>query len=338
MSTSSPYSNLPPGSGPDGGTLLGFLASIGALVVFTRIYPSKKITLHWEQSLGWRARLLIDMEQLTTEHLTSLHGFLIDGRNRNRFTLCKRLGGERYKTISKLELSDATRFLTEAIKSNPAHERNDLCSSYGGWFSDQPDEKEASATKLCALTGGSQQNFLETALDLSGFHKNEKREQRSTTVENLRETLLSPWSYKDPMPGCRWEAQEDRHYALRHRNPTKHHRGEGQETYDGLVRTQRGANRLGIEALSIFPLMPKRVRAETPGFRFDRECGYQFTWAIWDCPLTLDAVRLLVAHPELVEGKPNMHELRSLGIRALFRSTRITKGKGQVSFTIARPL
>ena len=43
--------------------------------------------------------------------------------------------------------------------------------------------------------------------------------------------------------------------------------------------------------MACFPLMPDLRRAETTGFRYDKEEGrHQFTWTVWDCPLTLDSV------------------------------------------------
>jgi hypothetical protein len=193
------------------------------------------------------------------------------------------------------------------------------------------------------LTGGSQQNFLETALHLSGFHAKEKdRLQRVTTIEHLRSTLLGVWGFKEPMPGCRWEAQEDRHSALRHARSNKKHEAEPKlktDDYNGLVCTQRGANRLGIEAMACFPVVPGSRRAETTGFRYDKEERlHQFTWPVWERPLTLECVRVLVAHPELSKEKPNHRRLLPLGVSSVFRTTRVTKGKGQVSFTIAKAL
>ena len=342
MNAENPYAGLTPGSGPDGSSLLGFLASVGALVSFTTIYPSKRVTLHWEQSQGWRGRLLIDGARPGDEEVKKLHEYLTSDQNRARFELHNGQGNERYKTITKLDLNDARSFFTKAIEATDKGDRDDLCSNYAGWFSDLLEDKYESSSKLCALTGGSQQNFLETALHLSGFHENEKiRVARITDRCHIKATLIERWEYKEPMPGCRWDAQEDRHYALRHRDPSQEHKSEGTNDHDGKVRTQRGANRLGIEALSVFPLIPNAKRSETPGFSYSRETGHAFTWPIWDCPLSLAAVRILVAHPELARNSPNLAALSPLGVSSLFRVRRIKKGKPpaqQVSFTISQSL
>ena len=342
MRTENSYAHLPDGAGPDGGTLLGFLASVGALVAFTRLYADERVTLHWEQSLGWRGRILIEGQSLVPAQIQTLHSSLIEATVRDSFTLRKGADDGAYATITKVEFNDAVRFLAAALQGHVSAGRRSL-TTLAGWFIDQLDEKSASASRLCALTGGSQQNFLETALHLSGFHpKPNDRIERITTEEHLRSTLLDVWQFKDPMPGCRWESQEDRHSALRHARSNKTHKAEeGMDTkgYTGSVCTQRGANRLGIEAMACFPLMPGSQHAETTGFRYDKEEGrYQVTWPVWKCPLTLEGVRVLVAHPELREQKPNYRKLLRIGVSGVFRSTRITKDKGQVSFTIARAL
>jgi len=339
MNTDNPYAHLQGGAGPDGGTLLGFLASVGALVAFTRLHADKRVTLHWEQSLGWRGRILIDGRPLTDEQIRDLHSCLTKKVVRKFFTLSKGTEGGEYATITQIEVSDATRFLETALFKA----RQECCATLTGWLADQPDDNSASSSRLCALTGGSQQNFLETALHLSGFHPKKKEKlQRVTTEDHLRSTLLKVWQFKEPMPGCRWEAQEDRHSALRHARSNKKHEAEQKletEDYNGLVCTQRGANRLGIEAMACFPLIPSSRRAETTGFRYNKEEGrHQFTWPVWECPLTLESVRVLVAHPELTEEKPSHQKLLPLGVNNVFRTTRVTKGKGQVSFTIAQAL
>lgn len=342
MSIENPYAYLQPGAGPDGGTLLGFLASVGALVAFTRLYAAKRVTLRWEQSLGWRGRILIDGQPLVPEQIQALHSGLTEATVRGSFTLRKGTDGGVYATITQIEVDDATRFLETALEADP-HAGQQSCAMLTGWLADQPDEESASSSRLCALTGGSQQNFLETALHLSGFHPKEKeRLQRATTSDHLRSTLLEVWQFKEPMPGCRWEAQEDRHSALRHARSNQKHQAERnlkREDYNGLVCTQRGANRLGIEAMACFPLIPGSRRAETTGFRYDKEENrHEFTWPVWECPLTLESIRVLVAHPELTKERPSCQKLIPLGVSNVFRSTRVTKGKGQVSFTIAQAL
>lgn len=335
MNPNNPYADLPPGSGPDGSSLLGFLSSVGALASLTTIYTDKKVTLHWEQSIGWRGRILIDGSRIADPEITDLHEHLTNKYNEELFGLKIGQGTDRYKTITKLELNDAERYLKDAIQQADRDKRGLFCSSYSGWFLDLSEDKTASSSKLCALTGGSQQNFLETALHLSGFHEKKKeRDARITTKEHLRTTLLESWKYEEPMPGCRWDAQEDRQYALRHRDPTQIHKSKVKSDSDGKVRTQRGANRLGIEALSVFPLMPNTQRAETPGFFYIREVGHVFSWPIWDRPLTLTSVRVLMGHPQLTSKDPELESLSPLGVIALFRVKRLVKDKGQVSFTI----
>ena len=340
MSSENPYAHLPTGAGPDGGTLLGFLASVGALVAFTHLYSDRRVTLYWEQSIGWRGRILIDSQPLSLADIQTLHSGLTKAVVRDSFTLRKGTDDAVYATIAKIEVDDATRFLKAALEGGP-NTRQQACATLAGWLADQPDDKSASSSRLCALTGGSQQKFLETALHLSGFHPREKDKlRRMTTLDHLRSTLLEIWQFKEPMPGCRWDAQEDRHSALRHARSNKKHEAEREskaEEYNGRICTQRGANRLGIEAMACFPVIPGSRRAETTGFRYDKvERRHQFTWPIWQRPLTLESVSVLVAHPEIFGEKPSHQKLLPLGVNDVFRTTRVTKGKGQVGFSIAQ--
>ena len=231
-------------------------------------------------------------------------------------------------------------YLEEAIEKGLS-ERFLHSDTFSGWFSDLANDKggkKASSSQLCVLTGGSQQYFLETALDLSGFNSQETENQRATTVDHLRNTLLEVWRFEDPKPGCRWDSQEDRRYALRHRNPIKPHKGTD-SLYDGSIRTQRGANRLGIEALSVFPLIPTSRRVETPGFCYlTRDKSHCFTWPVWTDAISLDVLRTLIAHLELTREQPNLKELQPLGVAELFRCRRFTKGKGQYSFSVSKPI
>ncbi len=339
MTTESKYSDLLKGAGPDGSNLLGFLSAVGALVACTNIFRKQPVTLHWEQSLGWRARILIDDEALTTGQIEAIHEELTDKNNRKRFTLQKTNGNKPYPTITKIDPSDATNYLKESIEKGMS-KRSLYSDTLSGWFSDLPDDKDskkASSTQLCALAGASNQNFLKVALELSG---KSNQEDRVTCVEHLQNTLLEVWRFEDPMPGCRWDSQEDRHYALRHRNPTKKHKGNDRSSsYDGSIRTQRGANRFGIEALSVFPLIPTGRRVETPGFCYmTQDRSHCFTWPVWKDALSLDVLRTLIAHRELTRERPNLKELQPLGVVELFRCRRFTKGQGQVSFSVSKPV
>ncbi len=158
MSTENRNAHLQPGAGPDGGTLLGFLASLGALAAFTRFNANKRVTLHWEQSLGWRRRILIDGQPLSRAQIQTLHSNLTEPVVRDSFTLRKGTNNEPYPTITKIEVSDATRFLAAALQADVGVRRRS-CATLVGWFIDQVDDEVASASRLCALTGGSQQNF-----------------------------------------------------------------------------------------------------------------------------------------------------------------------------------
>ncbi len=340
MTDESNYLDRQTGTGPDGSNLLGFLSATGALVTCANIFQDQRVTLHWEQSLGWRGCILIDGKAISNNHIEGIHKYLTDEKNRTRFALQKASSDEHYKTITSVKPADATKHFRQSIEKGKSG-RSLYSNTYSGWFSDLPDgedQKKASSSQLCALTGSGNQNFLKTARDLSGFYEDENKEQRSTTLEHLQNTLLKVWLFEDPRPSCRWDAQENRYHALRYRDPAKKHKGDDSSKYNGKIRTQRGANRLAIEALALFPLMPKAHRAKTPGFYYvAQEKAHYFTWPIWTDALSLDALKTLVAYPELTQQKPNMKSLHPLGVVELFRCKRIVRGR-QVSFSVSKPV
>jgi hypothetical protein len=79
----------------------------------------------------------------------------------------------------------------------------------------------------------------------------------------------------------------------------------------------RGANRLAIEALPLFPTAPMGRRVRTTAFR-EGESGTEIRWPIWTDPLELSSIASLLAsrNPEL---RP--------GVAQVFRAVRFTEGK-----------
>ncbi len=164
-------------------------------------------------------------------------------------------------------------------------------------------------TSFRTMSGAGNQHFLESMRKLAEL----------TTARDLEHALFEPWAYTDELPSMRWDARDDRRYALRWKNPS-----------NDPGRTVRGANRLAVEALRLLPTAPVGRGIATTGFRrVKRET--HFTWPIWEAPLSADAVRSLMgmAAAELAGevGERNVAQLQARGVRELFRSTRRTAGK-----------
>lgn len=146
-------------------------------------------------------------------------------------------------------------------------------------------------------------------------------------AEHLRASLLSPWSYPDGTEySLRWDSDSSRSHALSAKAPADDKSGV----------TLRGANRLAIEALPLFPVMPVGHRARTTGFtRFEKEP--EITWPIWVEPLGVDEVRTLLSLAELQKERPPRLELEARGVLQVFRSRRFNDGQYR-NFSPARAL
>ena len=170
-------------------------------------------------------------------------------------------------------------------------------------------------TSFRTMSGAGNQHFLESMKKLAEL----------TTAADLVHALFEEWAYTDEQPSMRWDARDDRRYALRWKNPS-----------GDPPRTVRGANRLAIEALRLLPTAPVGKGIATTGFH--RDAGNHFTWPIWQSPLSAEAVRSLLGLASLeAKDYAQVSELQARGVVELYRSTRRTVGK-YVIFTPAVPV
>jgi hypothetical protein len=168
------------------------------------------------------------------------------------------------------------------------------------------DDGQVADTALRTMSGAGHQHFLKFMRDLV----------ICTTREQLSRALFGPWTYKDPGPSLRWDPSDDRRYALRWNEPS-----------GDPVRTERGANRLAVEGLSLLPVMVVGRKLETTGFSGHGRSRTFWTWPIWDSPLSVDSVRSILALSQLQERFPPRSDLRARGIVEVYRSQRLTIGK-----------
>jgi len=133
--------------------------------------------------------------------------------------------------------------------------------------------------------------------------------------QHIRRTLLEPWDYPDGRPSMRWSWTDYRPHALRADDPST-----------DPIRTMRGANRLALEALPLFPTMAADNRVRTLAFR-DRDGETEITWAVWTCPLDVRTAQSLIALEELQETSISAQTLTRRGVAQVFRARRFTDGK-----------
>ena len=166
--------------------------------------------------------------------------------------------------------------------------------------------------------GAGQQRFLEFMRELAEI----------TTADQIRRALFELWDYEDDRPAMRWDPADYRPHALRAENPS-----------GDPVRTMRGANRLAVEALPLFPTAAcagRKVR--TVGF-MERKGRREITWPIWSEPLDLDTVKALLASAEIQEDEPERRAMTSRKVAQAFRAWKFKEKGGRYrNVTPARAL
>ncbi len=291
-------------SGLDGGNPLGFLAALGTLRTATRLEPSAR--LGWSLADGWRPFLRSGLTRV--ELAAALHDELA------RLALVgwpeTGLGSER--ALAKdltLPVTEYREWIREALGQG-----DDLRMEWAAALaSDGAPRRDGSVqdTELRTMSGAGHQHFLETFRTLAG----------ETSVGQLEEALFGPWRYRDTGSALRWDPADDRRHALRWGDPSKEPN-----------LTVRGANRLAVEAVPLFPVVPVASKARTVGFTSRQEAGERawvtwWTWPIWGPPLSTEAVKTILSLRELQAVEVDRERLRELGILEVYRARRVTEGK-----------
>ena len=287
--------------GLDGANPLGFLAAVGTLRTLDVAEPDARWRMSWVSTGGvWQPELLAS-RTLDSDELVEVLGCALHQEETPEFDFAKNLA------VDPETFRDVARKARAAVSSNDRRFA-DFLAAFGCEVSVNGEIQD---TAFRTMSGAGHQHFLGTMKALVG----------KTTNADLRETLFATWSYSQRKLGLRWDPEEDRRYALRWSNPSS---GDG-------VPVVRGANRLAVEALPLFPTAPNGKRQETTGFT-----NRTFTWPIWGYPLCVDVVRSLFALKEMQASKPDRAYLRETGVVELYRSERINVGKYR-NFSTAHP-
>jgi hypothetical protein len=291
-----------------GSSLLGFMASLGAFRTLAELPDVADLQMTWTPTgnsyapvLG--SSVLPDRDGL----LAKLHAALATFSGHYSITIHKdlKIGRDVFRGLSQRAANDFLAGTDVLAAAMTAAFGCDAVSNNDGQIED---------TAFRTMSGAGHQHFLEFMDVLA----------RETTVDHLREALFGPWLYRDPGPSMRWDSEDDRRYALRWHDPST-----------DPVRTVRGANRLAIASLPLFPVVPVSGGAiATTGFSGHGSRDTFITWPIWTGWLVLDAVRSMLGLRELQDGR--VSSFTSRGICAVYRSQRITLGKYR-NFTPAEP-
>lgn len=222
---------------------------------------------------------------------------------------------------ANLNVSDAEfrAFCADAATQSAARNRTsaDFCAGFGA-ESGRNDESRMEATPLALIHGTGHQDFLGSAQEL----------MVQCTADRVRRALLESWSFEDEKYSLRWDPFEDRRYALMAQDPT---------APGNKPRTVWAANRLGFEALPLFPCVVSEAGTETLCVR--KENGRTFWhWPLWRPFLTLDTVRSLLTLSELTHADAiAVGRLRARGVTAVYRTERIAVGSGTQKYLNLTP-
>ena len=285
-----------------GSNLLGFMAALGVFKTLAELPEGRNLRMKWVAMGSSYAPVLVGASLLDPTTLPEkLHAALAILAGHYSITVDKDLKIDS-QTFFNFSRHAADKFLAGSDTLGI-----EMASAFGCSAIVNEDNR-IEDTAFRTMSGAGHQHFLEFMDTLA----------KVTTIDHLREALFGPWLYRDPSPVMRWDFEDDRRYALRWDEPSK-----------DPVRTVRGANRLAIASLPLFPVVPITGNTiATTGFGGRGSRGTFITWPVWKGLLSMDALRSLLNSQALQNYKSDAaSELEARGINAVYRSQRITLGK-----------
>ena len=289
-----------PLNGLDGSNPLGFLAALGTFRILTWAWPNRDVQLAWQNSsCRWMPILSFKDDGSEADIVEALQPLLVGMAKHEAFNFAENL---------KLPSSEYAVFAQKVgLLARRKHET--VGAEFACAFACETTTNENGTvqdTAFRTMSGAGHQHFLKFMAEIA----------KITTTQQLHATLFSFWNYDEQKLSFRWDPADDRRYALRWNDPSS-----------DVIRTVRGANRLAVEALPLFPVAPVNNRLETTGFGRPYAKGVFWSWPIWEPSISLDACRSVLALPELQKTQPNRDLLSPRGITEIFRCERITVGK-----------
>ncbi|MGC9260752.1 MAG: type I-G CRISPR-associated protein, Cas3-extension family [Phycisphaerae bacterium] len=323
-------------TGLTGGNLLAFLAALGTFRVLSLALPTERIRMSWRLSGGaWRPVIYAKASLIDSALVEGLAKYMEPFRD------------DPAAHPALLWHYWVPRPTWNRLANKPGRADSRL---WGGWLEtgDKVSSVFSSVQEQCDCETRNHSDWLaaigtEMALADGEDTDSALRAPRAdyfvgnlasiiTTAErrHVENALFKPWTYDDPMDNLslKFDASEDRRRALQWAAPS----GDPDRKKRGNVL---GANRLAIEAVPLFPSTIEASHLVTSGFT-GRRSTRDFTWGLWNAPVSLDTVRSILTLPGLFEGSPNTAELKEIGISAVYRSRRETIGKTRI-FTRAFP-
>ncbi len=281
-----------------GSNPLAFLAAVGTLRTLATAWPDRNVRMFWKRQAGWTPVLAADCDLDEESLIAALHQQLRGMQDHPALSVDDNL---------KLPPDRFRRYAADAVEHAQATGDRTWADFVAAFGCDAlAEDKVIQDTAFRTMSGAGHQHFLKTMRELVEV----------TEPDHLAKALFQPWTYEDDRPSLRWDPEDDRRYALRWNEPS-----------GDPIRTVRGANRLAIEALPLFPTAPVGSSLETTGFQTGGSRETFLTWPIWETPASVDVVRTLLAMHELQTERPDRRVLLAQGIVEVYRCQRLTIGK-----------
>lgn len=289
--------------GPPADSLLGFLSALGLLMTLTE---SRK---EWNPRLAWNnmtCTLTVDSDAAYESDIASaaVDGIAEFGKN------------------MKFPHSNLNIKLEEQSGLQEKMER--VSVALGSDASGKKGKKEiAEPTPLCMMFGSGWQNFLDRVTLAVTV------DDKGRAIDEIRTALFAKWTYSDTDSKFtfRWDPTEYRPHALRATDPTKED-----------ISTVNGANRLAAVGFTACVCAPTRQGLSTA---LCDKGG--MVWPLWDAPLSMAAVRVLITRPALKKmlsddgDQEVLDEISSHGVSTVMKARLFWEGKFK-NVSAAKPI
>lgn len=303
----------------------GFLAALGLLRTLDRIEPTLLPRLHWRWEGGWIPVLTLNQSLARDALVQFLH---------LQLKLSEKLLVYKLEPNLNLPAGVPRVFDQDTSSSTMPEEEQALFTGFA--LDTGHPEHPCLRSPLVNLNGGGRQDFLPTC----------KKLIETLTAEELDHAMFEPWAYTDQGSGriLHWDPDNERQHALQWEKPDSNNN-----------RTIAGADRLGIEALPLFPAVPTLPSRGIPvsmSYRHPRflsapcfctrgsrrDSRAYFFWPIWSTSLTCSVVRSLLwsMDGESISNEHASSTLQARGISVVFASERIM-GRAGASLSPSQP-
>ena len=283
--------------GPDGSSLLGFLSVVGAFSALSRAWPERNVRVRWTKERGWRPVLMADGPSSDDGLVDALNGEL----RRRKIGITDENGALADNT-NKLTVGAFRAQAERLMLESSIKDRRDI-DFLAAVAGEVAYKQYIADTALRTLSGAGHQDFLGTMRNLV----------EKVGKDDIAATLFKTWRATESRKlSLRYDPLEDRRYALRATNPSDN---------ENPPVSFPGANRLAVEALECFPTYPGTTRLWTTGF-----VQKEILWPLWESPVSLASLRSLLLRKQIYDPRSRAEDMRSIGVSAVFTSTRISTG------------